>query len=263
MLKFLLQLLLIPLFSISVAVHASSQEVALEQPFYVNITELFPSQHRYASMNVQEKMNRKLEKGDAWWDQKEERWVFLHNEGTSIFSIKEALPVAKTCFGYALLDGHHDVLASKAFRADWIPIRVFADCSALSESDFWAKAEALGFAYLYDLKGEGGIPPKEFEQLEDDSNRFFAAISARKYTPDLTSSAGADYPIWIKIGKDIPFIEFKISDALWKSGFEYSYEMGLSPSMEVYEAAREIIKNANIEGLKVVPERLHYSEVQL
>jgi hypothetical protein len=77
------------------------------------------------------------------------------------------------------------------------------------------------WAYLYTTSGEKLLPPKKFSELKDDTNRYFAAITARKYTsnPDGSyASKGALYPLWIKVDKDIPFIEFKIANGLFAKG---------------------------------------------
>ena len=180
------------------------------------------------------------------------------------FPSKKAVPVVKAPFGYILADGHHDVLSSLALEATWIPVKVIADLNELSESEFWDEAEKLGFAYLYDLQGEHKIPPRDFSLLEDDPNRYFAAISARKFLEDgnFSNSTGADYPLWIKIGKDIPFIEFKIADVMWQHQIIYSYEMGKNPPEDFVEENTSCVLMAeNIPGLRLIEERKHYSEL--
>jgi hypothetical protein len=232
---------------------------------YVSYQQIFPAQLRYSSQNVTEKVNKAIERKAAVWNEKDESWTFKYNHGTSILSEKEALPVVISSFGYVLADGHHDVLSSIKLNAEMIPIKVIADLSHLDSQQFWEKAEKKGWAYLYQIGGEKSTPPATFSDLVDDPNRYFAAITARKYPKEGSNeSFGAEYPLWVKVGKDIPFIEFKISDALWAQGFLYDEEqMGNPPSEDYEEFARKVLLEAEIQGLRVVPGRTHYSEINL
>lgn len=236
---------------------------------YISFKKIHPGQIRYASMNVTEKMNNAIKTGNAelFYDpaNKSFRFKFMYNNGTSILSEKNALPVIKSPFGYVLVDGHHDLLASVALGADFIPVRVVGDLSNLTPDQFWLQAEKQGLVYPYAIGGIRQIPPASFKNLVDDSNRYFAALVARKcekYGDAATISRGADYPLWIKIGKDIPFIEFMIADAWWNNGLVYSYDMGNNPSAEFVEKAREILNKAAIKGLKIIKQREHYLAIE-
>jgi hypothetical protein len=230
---------------------------------YVDYHEIFPAQFRYASRNVEDKIEKAVQRGYASQNS-EGGWTYEFFEGRSIIPEKEALPVVRASFGYVLVDGHHEVLSSIALGADWIPIKIIADLGALTPERFWKEAEERGWAYLIDLHGiKHPEPPATFDQLIDDSNRYFAAISARKYAADLSSSIGAEYPLWIKIGKDTPFIEFKISDVLWRHQIIYDYEIGDRPPEELIEAARAALLAADVPGLKLVPSRQHYTQIEM
>lgn len=233
------------------------------EPKYVSIMEIFPSQLRYSSLNVQEKMKSSIKKGRAAWDDVHGSWQCQYSEGASTLPLTEALPVIRASFGYVLVDGHHDVLTGLALGAKMMPINVVDDMSELSEEAFWAEAENRGYAYLYDIQGNHRFPPHDFKWLEDDPNRFFAAVSARKCSSlaELENSTGAEFPLWIKVGKDIPFIEFRIADVLRQHGLVYSSEMGLNPPAAFVEEAREILIDAQIPGLKLVSERKRYTEL--
>lgn len=236
-------------------------ETLKQEVQYVNYREIFPAQMRYSSQNVKDKIDRAQQKGYLICSENGE-WNYQFFNGKSIIPEKEALPVVKASFGYVLADGHHDVLSSLSVGAEWIPIKVIADLSHLSVEQFWKQAEQNGWAYLIDLNGEKqATPPQSFQNLKDDSNRYFAAITARKYSADLSSSVGAEYPLWIKVGKDIPFIEFKIADVLWRNGLVYQYEMGDEPPVEFVERARLVLLKSNIPGLKSVAVRTHYSQI--
>lgn len=209
---------------------------------FLQMHEIHPGQLRYSSINVQEKINKKIER-----------------------NVKElkGIPVVKACFGYVLIDGHHDVISSLALGVEELSAEVVKDLSDLNEDDFWDEMERQGYAYLYDLEGNRKTPPRDFQLLEDDPNRYFAAITARKYAGDLSKSTGAEYPLWIKIGRDIPFIEFKISDILWRNQIVYQNEWGNTPSEEFIEVARMALTEANEPGIRVVAERVHYSKLLL
>ncbi|MDF2578103.1 MAG: hypothetical protein K0S74_1587 [Chlamydiales bacterium] len=235
----------------------------LDKPYYIDYRMIHPGQLRYASRNVEDKIQIAQEKGDLEWDSTHKKWIYKQGQGLSIYPLNKALPIIKSVFGFVLVDGHHDLLASITVGAKTIPVKIIMDLSDLSEEDFWNKAEEMGLVYLYDLKGNKSAPPAYFKQLQDDPNRYFAAIIARKYEKeaDVTGSQGADYPLWIKKGKDIPYIEFKIADALWRANLIYSYKMGDNPPVEFVEKARQVLIQAQIPGLRLVKERKHYTQV--
>jgi hypothetical protein len=110
------------------------------------------------------------------------------------------------------------------------------------------------------MQGQKGKIPLLFSELQDDPNRYFAALIARKCKADgdLKMSIGAEYPVWIKVGKDIPFVEFRISDVLWQKGIIYDYKMGDQPPQQLVEAARKTLVEANVKNLRVVPERTKF-----
>lgn len=247
-----------------------SQEVEIKETaefkdfFYIDSQQLFPSQLRYSNQNVQAKMDTAIDSNDAVWNQERKRWNLKYDKGNSILNLEESIPVVKGPFGYVLTDGHHHMLASLKFGAKTVPIKVIADLSALDEKSFWIEMEKRGWAYPYNILGEPSPLPKDFKQLQDDPNRYFAALIARKCKSDgdINTSIGAEFPVWIKVGKDIPFIEFRISDALWKQELHYRYSMGLNPPVEFVEEARRILLKANIPGLRVISERQHYTELE-
>lgn len=230
---------------------------------YVSIDELFPAQIRYSLLNMKDKANKAIIKGDAVWND-DGGWEYKFDNGNSILSTKDALPVVRASFGYVLIDGHHDVLSSMHLQARTVPIHVIEDVSYLSRDEFWREAEGRGWAYLYTIDGRKAAPPTSFYDLTDDPNRYFAAITVRKFTAnedDTYSSKGAEYPLWVKVNKDIPFIEFKIANVLYENGFVYNPDhMGRPPAESVAERARQIIIDADIEGLRVVPYRIHHEK---
>ena len=241
---------------------------------YVLITDIHPGQIRYASQNVQDKVNAAIKKGGIFKDVSGQEH-FKYFDGKSILPEKSALPVVYGPFGYVLVDGHHDVLSSLAVGAKYVPIKIIGRLRMtglmgyanlkLTPEQFWIEAEKKNWVYPYALGGARQIPPAKFEDLVDDPNRYFAAIAARKcerkgQTADQT--IGAEYPLWRKVGKDIPFIEFKISDALGTAGVFYDYNMGDKPPMEFVEKARQALKEHPVNGLKLVPERTKYDQIK-
>lgn len=234
---------------------------------YISYKEIFPGQTRYSSQNVAQKVDKLIAKKAATWNEAENQWNYKYNQGTSLLSQTEALPVIRAPFGYVLIDGHHDVLSSIHLKAEMIPIKMIEDLSHLNVNQFWKVAEQKGWVYLYSLGGEKASPCVLFDDLIDDSNRSFAALISHIFYPNENgsySSRGAEYPVWIKVGKDTPFIEFKIADALFVHGFVYEAEqMGNPPSTEVVEQARQILLEANIPGLRVVSNRIHYEQIKL
>jgi len=226
------------------------------EPYYLDCELIFPAQTRFSSEVVKEKIA--WGEPNAVWDESEKKWKLKHDEGRSWLKLEEAIPVVKAPFGFISVDGHHDILANFELGGTTVPVREIADLSHCSIEEFWRKAEENGWAYLHAFGGEKTEPIKRFQDLADDSNRRFAGLVGRKYYTN-GSSWGADYPIWIKQERDIPFIEFKIADALWSAGLVYT--PGEEFSIEFVEKARSVLLEANIEGLKIVPTRLHYSQI--
>lgn len=224
---------------------------------FISIDKIHPGQTRCSKQNAMDKAKKAMAKKDNMWK----------HDGKSILSKKKALPVVKSCFGYVLIDGHHDVLASLQLNAKEIPIKIITDLSHLSKDEFWDEAEKQKWAYLYSMDGKKSYPPMKFSELTDDPNRYFATITARKYTSNGNgsfSSKGAEYPLWIKVDKDIPFIEFEIANALYKQNFIYNAEkMGNPPSAEIFEQARKILLESNIRGLRVLSNKTHYQEINV
>lgn len=236
--------------------------------FYISYKELFPGQSRYSRLNVKEKVNKAIRNEAAVWDKKNKVWIYNRHHHTSIFSRNKAFPVVVAPFGYMIVDGHHDVLSSIALGAEMIPIRIIANLHHLTEEQFWKTAETKGWAYMHALDGKTRtLPPKKFEDLVDDPNRYFATITARKYfsSGDGTyTSDGADYPLWLKINKDIPFIELMIADALSRAGYHYDAEtMKNKPNDIEIEIARKILLAASIPNLYVVPFRTYYENIDV
>jgi len=242
-----------------------NSELRAETVEYVEIQNIHPAQLRYSSKNVERKVKKAKKRGLAFRKEGSSNWSYAFNNGTSIIAPESALPIIKSPIGFVLIDGHHAILSSLALEATHVPIKEIADLSYLTEEEFWFEAEKHGWAYLYDLNGERHFPPKTFSKLQDDSNRYFAAIAARKYPADGNTemATGLEYPLWIKVGKDIPFIEFMISDALWSAGFVYKYDTDYEQFIQLVEEARPILLKADIPGLRIVPEKIHYTDIDL
>jgi len=230
---------------------------------YVRIDTLTPGQLRYSSKNVEEKIQQLIQKKEVYYNSDTGCYVGKYFQGKSAFPETEPLPVVRSCFGLVLIDNHHHTLAALSLDLPWVPIKEVADLSTLSSEAFWKQAEEKGWVYLYDLSGKKGIPPKNFTDLQEDPNRYFAALTARKCSSDgdMSQSKGAQYPLWIKVGNDIPFIEFRISDALYAQHFLYLYSMGDDPDQESVEKARQILLEAHISGLRVIPKRTHWTQL--
>lgn len=236
-----------------------------QKPFYVHYRLVFPGQTRYSSAVANQKAQHLIDQGAARWDKKTFRWIAKYEEGQAVLSLKDPIPVIKACFGYVAIDGHHHVIASLLMGANRIPILVKADLSHVKENEFWDKAEEHEWVYQWRLDGTKKKPPRSFLALEDDPNRYFATVSVRKIKDkgkQLAKSTGAEYPLWIKIGRGRPFAEFYISDALKQAGIEYNYQMGKEIPQEFVEKARKALVAANLPGIIIVPERLHYSQLQ-
>eukprot|EP01091_Cochliopodium_minus_P007462 TRINITY_DN1734_c0_g1_i1.p1 TRINITY_DN1734_c0_g1~~TRINITY_DN1734_c0_g1_i1.p1 ORF type:complete len:337 (+),score=107.29 TRINITY_DN1734_c0_g1_i1:33-1043(+) len=237
---------------------------------YIPLSSLFPAQCRYSCQNVGEKIQKIVSRRGAVWttdrDNIRGKWIGKWKRGASVYPPVKSFPVIKSKWGYVLIDGHHHVLAGIALGSTEFPIKIVDNYSNLDKEEFWKKMESKNYAHLYDLRGKKKDPPNSFSELEDDPNRYFALLLCRKYDQEDVYSKkpegeGSKFPVWLKIGKDIPFVEFVISDILWKGGVIYDPKyINNVPEKEV-EKARTLIANANIDGLKVVKTRTLYKEI--
>jgi hypothetical protein len=243
-------------------------KIRVLQTFFLSIDKIHPGQSRYSIKNTEEKVNKILKEGRAVLDETSGTWSYRYDDGKSAYSLENAVPVVLGSDGTILLvDGHHDIMASLAVGAKSIPVKVIENWTDLPMDTFWAKAADEGYAYLYDLQGNKKLPPTSFKDLVDDPNRYFAAIAARKLTEGgkMSDSIGAEYPLWIKIGKDIPFIEFKISDLMIKKGLIYNDNIEKDPAAwdQFMEKVRTALIENPIDGLRVVTEKTHYRDIDL
>ncbi len=236
--------------------------IAMNKLRYIPYTQLHPGQHSFTSKEVAEKIAKALEKGHAAYNEQTAAYTFSHHEGQSIFSSNDALPVVKKSDDcYLLVDGHHSVLASIKLGAKMICVKIINDLSKHKEHAFWEEAEQKGYAYLYPVDGEPRIPPYRFKDMVDDPYRWLPHL-LKGLVPadgDLKQYSGPKYPVWIKCGKGVPFIEFAIARALRKGGISFSYSTQLSDAM--VEDCRKILLEATICGLRVVPTRTLFSKL--
>ncbi len=231
---------------------APINNIQINEPFFVKIKEIHPGQSRFSQENVDEKVKKFIKDGNVIL--KKEGPQFKYSNNRSVLPKKEALPVVNSPVGLLLIDGHHHVKASLQVGAKIVPVKIIEDMSRLTEAEFWKVAEQKGWIYPVDLQGKWVIPPKNFSQLENDPNRYFASITALKISKKGKKS-GPDHPLWIKQGKDTPFIEFKIADAMYRKGLLYRSDMNKTQRKELEEQVREVLNREPIQGVEVVTEQ--------
>lgn len=240
---------------------------SISNTFYVDINQILPGQNRYSKQTIEQKVNKIIKKKNG----------LKYDKGKSAYSLKSCFPVVNSKKGYVLVDGNHDWLASLRVGAQSVPIRVIADLKDLSMSAFWVVASQKGLVHPYNLDGEWETP-SEPSKMKDDPNRYFASITAHKLPSFLASpiilkiyqaflkiinklciahvikSECNLRPLWVKLGKDIPFIELKIADVMRKNGLIYSYELRKKKNMyiEFKEQVRKVLANNPIDGLVTV-----------
>ena len=231
---------------------------------FIAIDSLHPGQHRYASLNVSEKIAHIKKKHGVI--RHKGTFIPAYHNNTSVLPENGPLPVVRSPFGYVLVDKHHEVLASIALGATTIPVRMIADLSTVSSEQFWKIAEEQGLVYPYKIGGHYERPPHNFAQLKDDPNYYFAAVTARTCLDQRTenkNTRGAPYPLWVKVSAEMPFVEFKIADTLYQHGFMYDLKQKASPSESEVERARTILNAHPIAGLRLIRSRRHYTQIPL
>lgn len=232
-------------------------DIKIGQMFYCPLHDLRPSQLRYCQTIVAEKMQKITQ-------------PLIYDGGKSAYGFDDALPIVWSSFGLMLVDGHHHALAASAMKSATIPVRVIdiwpenqqEGTQVGTLADYWVWAAKQGYAYLWGQDGTYKMPPENIDDLSDDPLRFFVSLAARKfYEPfNVENSKGALYPLWIKMGKDIPFAEFKIADRLRAQDFAYDYGDEVENLDALIEKARDILHHNTIEGLKFLKVREKYDE---
>ncbi len=247
------------------AKEADSRKLREEKSFYISTDEVHPGQIRYSDSVVKQKVKEHIEAGKASWDPETQSWILMYADNTCLFPLSKALPVVNSPNGYVLVDGHHHYMTNLSFDGSTFPITVIADLSDMTSQEFQDYAEQKGWIHPYDVFGNKINLPKSFKALKNDPNRNFATLCKRsiKDPNHPEKSTGVDYPIWLKVGTDIPFIEMKISEALWNEGLVYQNHQNLKQYKKFYEKARLAISEANIPGLRVIPTKTHYQDIDL
>lgn len=233
-------------------------------PFYLNMQEIFPGQSRISYKHIQFQEKKCISKGWAKQNSNGNGWKLRFDNGKAVYSLNKAYPVILAPFGYLLVDGHHHLMASRTFGAQTAPVYLVADLSQLTEEEFWKKAEIKNFVFLIDVNGKRTLPPKDFQELQNDPNRYFISLVRLKFKNDgYERPQGTDYPLWIKREHiDAPFLECKAADALTQAQFIYDEDaFGKAPSDASIELARKILLKTNIAGFELVKEKIHFSDL--
>jgi len=230
----------------------------------IPLERLLPSQIRYSSKNVQDKIANGLKKGFIT-SHPLDGFQLSFDNAQSMYPKNEAVPVLKLPNEqFLLVDGHHSALASLEVGAKTIFGKVIEEIQKPLSAPLWHYLEGKGWAYLKELGGKPSSPPQSFSDLKDDPVRYFVTLSRCKVDEDLdlSKARGFSFPLWLKIGKDQPFIEFKIADYLYAHGFRASYDSLQNEENlgEVVEKARLIFQRHPTSEFRILYERSHFSE---
>ena len=240
-----------------VVAEKSPKSIPNNEPFFVALNFLRPAQHRFAAESVAERIQKAQIRGDLV--QEGQNYILKFDSGKSLYPLTKAVMAIKFGTSFIICDGHHSILASVNVDAQTFPIRITQDLSHMAEDELWQKLENEGLAYLADIKGERKLPPKSFKDLQEDPLRYFVSLICRKYDEDLKheNSRGCEHPLWIKIGKDIPFIEFILADHLRKYGFICEKSM---TQEELIQSALEILIKNPLSNIKLVKDRVPFDK---
>ena len=238
--------------------------MGLDEVFPAPIERLLPSQVRYSSKNVEEKIKNALRKSYVS-ETADDEYMLFFNDGNSLYPPHQPLPAINVQNGfYIIIDGHHSILASQKVGATTAFINIIESTDDYPSPSFWEAMENRGLAYLRTIGGEPCPPANSFQDLCDDPVRYFASLARCKVDEklDLSKARGATYPLWFKIGKDTPFIEFKIADHLYRHGFRVSNdELNTDDHIDYFiEKARSILQQYPLNGFRILYERAHFEE---
>lgn len=167
-------------------------------------------------------------------------------------------------FRYIIIDGHHEAYAAVLTGSRKVPVEIISDYTLpKSDGSLWKMEEIWD-----DLKMKGqtlfDLPsarlaerPPGLKGMVDNPNRFLArVVSLRVLTENAddpsellkvvkAQSRGVKEPLWIKINKGIPFIEFYIAQIFSEIPVTYDPEWGESKvPEEVVEKCRAALIEA-------------------
>lgn len=224
------------------------------KPVLVDISRIHPGQSRYSQSNVNDKIQEFVNEGRLIRKKDNSYQLGVNKKGKKITTVlrkkKDALPVIKSPLGYLLIDGHHHVMASLQVGSRQIPIKVVGDYSHLPEKDFWTLATKKNWIHTKDGKLKDAMPPKRFEQLTDDPNRYFAGLAKTKQFEKQFGTR-----LWIKDKNTPPFAEFKIADIMYQNGLVFNEKMKKKETHLFVNQAKEVLKKNSDslpKGIKLV-----------
>lgn len=265
--KILLFLILINSNIISMQKDLPQDKYNVADCFYIHFSDIHPGQIRISNSNIETKIKQAFTKNALVIDQGSKTgYKYFYNNGTSVIDLESPLPVILGPYPYniVLVDGHHELMASLKLGAEYIGVKIVEDLRNLSKNEFWLKAFEKGYVYPFTITGKFQIPSTSFHDLQDDPNRYFAAILARKIDKNKVSSDAkkdsyaANFPIWLKIGKPA-FVEFILADLFRKNNLIYDdKKYANNPPEEFVEFARsilikeDVINKINISGFNFI-----------
>lgn len=254
-----------------------AKTVGKDNRLYLPLQYFIRGQDFISTANVHRKAEVAVESGGVTYD--DGRPVLSYADGESSVDIDADVvktQVAKIPGGkYIIIDGHHEayaavllgsrkvaveIIADYTRDGRWLPDGTWEDLKKAREwkaDEIWDDLKANGKTLLEQPSSELAAQPPNLKGMVDNPNRFLARILSLRVLIEnedkgepariiKAQSRGARAPLWIKINKGIPFIEFYLAKIFSEeAGVTYQAEWGES---DVPEEVVEDCRNALIKA---------------
>lgn len=247
-------------------VHATLVEPPPKLPrhgttFYLSIQFLIPGQEWISVDNIIGKI-KKAHTETTFVKNKHGEIDIAFADGTSAEPMTDQpkIKVAATEAGYIIIDGHHETCRAVLLGSKTVPVEVVEDFTKrhpkMAMEAVWSELKSKHLSLFSEAK-----TPKHLAQfppclcdLSDKPNRFLARLLGMKVLTDeqgkvtLAETRGVKHPIWVKVNRGIPFIEFYIADILEKNSIHYDIRWGEDVPKDIVEEARHALVIAQANG---------------
>jgi len=229
--------------------------------FYLSIQYLIPGQEWISVDNIIGKIKKAYAEPAFARDKRGEiELAFADGTSAEPMTDQPKIKVAATEAGYIIIDGHHETCRAILLGSKTVPVEVVKDFTKrhpkMSMEEVWAELKSHHLSLFSEAKSPEHLAkyPPCLCDLSDKPNRYLARLLGMKVVTDekgtvtLAETRGVKHPVWIKVNRGVPFIEFYIADILEKSSIHYDLRWGEEVPKDVIEEARHALVLAQANG---------------
>lgn len=248
------------------SLHAALKEPAPKtakhgKSFYLPIQFLIPGQEWISVDNIIGKIKKAYtEPGFVKSKQGEIELAFADGTSAEPMTERPKIKVAATEQGYIIIDGHHETCRAILLGSRTVPVEMVEDFTKrhpkMTMEDVWIELKSRHLSLFSEAKKPAHLAqfPPCLCDLTDKPNRYLSRLLGMKVVTDaegkitFAETRGVKHPVWVKVNRGVPFIEFYIADILEKNSIHYDIRWGDDVPKEVVEAARQALVIAQANG---------------